>query len=136
MKVLLVDDDEAIRKIGKLSLERIGHFEVWVADGAQAALACARENMPDLILMDMMMPDMDGLQALASLKSEPKLCNIPVIFITARVQHYEISEYLAAGAMGTIQKPFDPLTLPQTILDILKKPNKAETNDTQSKETI
>jgi DNA-binding NtrC family response regulator len=52
------------------------------------------------------------------------------------VQHYEISEYLAAGAMGTIQKPFDPLTLPQTILDILKKPNKAETNDTQSKETI
>ena len=59
--------------------------------------------------------------AIATLKSDPTTRDIPVIFMTARVQHYEISEYLAAGALGTIQKPFDPLTLPQTILDILDK---------------
>jgi two-component system OmpR family response regulator len=136
MKVLLVDDDEAIRKIGKLSLERIGNFEVWVAASVEDALASAREHRPDLILLDMMMPDVDGLQAIAMLKADPKLRDISVIFITARVQHYEINEYTEAGALGTIQKPFDPLKLPQAILDIFNKPNKAETNDTQSKETI
>ena len=119
MKVLLVDDEEDIRKIGRLSLEAVGKFQTVMAAGALEAIALARAELPDLILMDMMMPGMDGLEALATLKSIPELQHIPVLFMTAKVQRHEIDHYLRVGAIGVIQKPFDPMTLPGEIKRIM-----------------
>jgi CheY-like chemotaxis protein len=112
MKVLLVDDEEDIRKIGRLSLSAIGHFDTRVASSAAEALAMARAERPDVILMDMMMPGMDGLAALAEMQSDPSLTEIPVVFMTAKVQRHEVDHYLSVGAAAVIGKPFDPMTLP------------------------
>lgn len=114
-KVLLVDDEDDILKIGKLSLEAIGRFEAVIANNAVDALALAASERPDLILMDMMMPGMDGLSALAKLQQDAVLKHIPVVFMTAKVQRSEVAHYLAMGAKGVIQKPFDPMTLPDEL---------------------
>ena len=119
MKVLLVDDEEDIRKIGRLSLEAIGKFKTHLASSAAEGIRLAASELPDVILMDMMMPVMDGLTALAELKKTPDLARIPLIFLTARVQRTEIEHYLAMGAAGVIQKPFDPMTLAAQIMQIL-----------------
>lgn len=121
MKVLLVDDEEDIRKIGSLSLEAIGKFEVSVASSAREALRLAEQEHPDVILMDMMMPEMDGLAALRELQAIPHLRAIPVVFVTAKVQTAEAQKYLALGARGVVPKPFDPMTLPADLLRILGK---------------
>jgi CheY-like chemotaxis protein len=119
VKVLLVDDEEDIRKIGRLSLEVVGKFETLVASNAREALRFAEEKQPDVILMDMMMPEMDGLAALEALKRNPAACHIPVVFVTAKVQAVEIQRYLRLGAKGVIRKPFDPMALPTDLLRIL-----------------
>jgi CheY-like chemotaxis protein len=120
MKVLLVDDEEDIRKIGRLSLEAVGKFKVMMAASASEALSLARSEPPDLILMDMMMPGMDGLSALAELQRDAALKAIPVLFMTAKVQRSEVDHYLSVGAIGVIQKPFDPMTLPAEIKRIME----------------
>jgi two-component system, OmpR family, response regulator len=119
MKVLLIDDEEDIRKIGRLSLEAVGKFETTVAASAAEGIALAKASLPDLILMDMTMPGMDGLAALAELQATPGLERVPVLFLTAKVQHEEIEHYVSVGAVGVIQKPFDPMTLPAEIRTIL-----------------
>lgn len=126
MKVLLVDDEEDIRKIGRLSLQAVGKFETAIASSAAEALALARSERPDLILMDMMMPGMDGLEALAELKKIPELAAIPVLFMTARVQRDEVDQYLRLGAIGVIQKPFDPMLLPAEIKRILEASQRSQ----------
>ena len=119
MKVLLVDDEEDIRKIGRLSLEAVGRFQTLVASSAREGIALAAAELPDLILMDMMMPNMDGLAALAELRRRPELRHIPVVFMTAKVQPFEVAHYLAMGAAGVIQKPFDPMMLPDELRRIV-----------------
>jgi len=121
MKVLLIDDEEDIRKVGRLSLEAVGHFETAVAASAKEGFDLARADRPDFILMDMMMPDVDGIAALAELKSTPDLKDIPVIFMTAKAQRTEIAFYLECGAIGVVKKPFDPMALPGEINTILGK---------------
>lgn len=111
MKILLIDDEEDIRKIADLSLRAIGHMEVETASGVREGLQRAAAQRPEAILMDMMMPEMDGLEGLAALQADPALRDIPVIFMTAKVQRAEVEAYLNAGAAGVIQKPFDPMTL-------------------------
>ncbi len=120
MKVLLVDDEEDIRKIGRLSLEAVGKFQVIMAASATEALCLAHSELPDLILMDMMMPGMDGLSALAELQQDAALKAIPVLSMTAKVQRSEVEHYLTVGAIGVIQKPFDPMTLPGEIKRIME----------------
>jgi two-component system OmpR family response regulator len=119
MKVLLIDDEEDIRKVGHLSLEKVGKFQTLIAACGREGLDLAASNRPDLILMDMMMPGMDGLTALAELRQTPALREIPVIFMTAKVQRNEIARYISMGALGVIQKPFDPMTLPAEIRKIM-----------------
>jgi len=119
MKLLLVDDDEDIRKIGQLSLSAVGKFLVTTAASAEEALALARADLPDLILMDLMMPGKDGVAALTELRRDPQLEAIPVLFMTARVQPGEVSHYLRLGAAGVIQKPFDPMTLPSQVRQLM-----------------
>ncbi len=119
MRVLLIDDEEDIRKVGRLSLEAVGQFDTAVAASAREGFDLARSSRPDVIVMDMMMPVVDGLAALAELKSSPELNDIPVIFMTAKAQHAEIAFYLECGAIGVVKKPFDPMTLPGEITAIL-----------------
>ncbi len=119
MNLLLVDDDEDIRTIAKLSLEAVGGHRVTLATSAAEAIKAAQASRPDAILLDMMMPGADGLDALAELRKRPELATIPVVFMTAKVQRHEIEQYVAAGAAGVVQKPFDPMTLAADLARIL-----------------
>jgi CheY-like chemotaxis protein len=112
VRILLVDDAEDIRRIAHLSLEGLGRFPTALAASAAEALAMAASDPPDLIVMDVLMPDMDGPTALAALRRDPALRAIPVVFMTARAQPADEARYLALGAIGVIRKPFDPMTLP------------------------
>jgi len=118
-KVLLVDDDPNVRKLAKMSLERVGHWQVAVAESGAEAMAIVVAEKPDVILLDMMMPGMDGTMILSQLKQLNEIADVPVIFLTAKVQMHEIEEYLSSGAAGVITKPFDPLLLPKQIAEIV-----------------
>ena len=117
-KILLIDDDPDLRLIGRLSLTRIGKWEVVEAESGSQALEQARAEQPDLILLDVMMPGMDGVTTLTELRKEPATAEIPVIFMTAKAQPHEIARYHELGAAGVITKPFDPMELPDRILEL------------------
>ena len=118
-KVLMVDDEPHVRRVAELCLARVGHWNVILATSGAEALALAEREQPDLILLDVMMPGMDGPTTLSALQAHAALASIPVIFMTAKVQEHEIQRYLALGAAGVICKPFDPLELPGQIRRIL-----------------
>jgi two-component system, OmpR family, response regulator len=118
-KVLLVDDEADIRTVGHLSLSRLGGWEtVLAASGAEAVTRAATER-PDLILLDVMMPGMDGPSTFTQLRAQEATALIPVIFMTAKTQKQEVARYLELGAVGVICKPFDPVTLPSEIKRLL-----------------
>ncbi|WP_375771778.1 response regulator [Archangium gephyra] len=118
-KVLLVDDEDDIRTIGQLSLSRVGGWQtVLAASGAEAITKAAAEQ-PDLILLDVMMPGMDGPTTLGQLRAQASTAKTPVIFMTAKIQKQEVARYLELGAVGVIGKPFDPMTLPTEIKKLL-----------------
>ena len=114
-KVLLVDDEDDIRTIGQLSLARVGGWETVLAASGAEALAKAAAEKPDLILLDVMMPGMDGPTTFGQLRAQPATAATPVIFMTAKVQKQEVARYLELGAVGVIAKPFDPMALPGDI---------------------
>ncbi|MEX1181189.1 MAG: response regulator [Cucumibacter sp.] len=109
--VLCVDDDKDILEVARMTLEVVADFDVTTCSNGLAAIELAREINPDLILLDVMMPGIDGPMTLKRIQSDPKITSIPVVMITARVQHHEISKYFDIGAAGVIPKPFDPMTL-------------------------
>jgi CheY-like chemotaxis protein len=121
MKVLLIDDDEDIRTVGRLSLEAVGKFQTAIAASAREGIRAASVDRPDLILMDMMMPEMDGLTALREIQQTAGLEDVPVVFMTARVQRSDVDRYAALGAAGMIRKPFNPMTLPDEIRAIMDR---------------
>jgi CheY-like chemotaxis protein len=109
-RLLLVDDEEDIRRIAALTLERLGGWEVQPAASAADALAAAREGGYDAVLLDVMMPDVDGPTLLESLR--PVIGpEVPVVFLTAKVQTADVERLRALGAAGVIAKPFDPMGL-------------------------
>ena len=110
-KVLYVEDDLDIQEVARLALEVVGRLEVDVASSGTEAVALARTSIPDLVLLDVMMPGMDGPTTFAALREIPGMETVPVIFVTAKVQASEIQQYLDLGAVGVIAKPFDPMTL-------------------------
>ena len=114
--ILLVDDDENIRTVAMLSLE--DDYAVEVATSGMAALEMAAKKKPDLILLDVMMPGLDGKATFEKLQQKSDLAQIPVVFMTAKVQTHEIDFYLKLGAAGVITKPFDPMTLAMDIQKI------------------
>jgi CheY-like chemotaxis protein len=118
-KVLMVDDEPHVRRVAELSLDKVGKWSVSLASSGADALAVAERERPDLILLDVMMPGMDGPTTLRALQGHPALSGIPVIFMTAKVQEHEIARYLELGAAGVICKPFDPMKLPEQIRRIL-----------------
>ena len=118
MKVLLAEDEPDIQFITRLALEDAGCTVVAVADG-QAALDSAQQDCFDVVLLDVMMPRVDGFTACARLKADPRTRGIPVIFLTAKSQEIEVQHGLAIGALGYIVKPFDVFSLAQKISEIL-----------------
>lgn len=119
-KVLLVDDDPRIRKIAQISLEGVGGWQVSLVASGFEAIEVALKEHPDVILLDVMMPEMDGPTTLSKIREKEEIANIPVIFFTAKVQKQELDSYLALGAAGIISKPFDPMKLPQEIKEIVE----------------
>jgi CheY-like chemotaxis protein len=117
--VLLVDDDPSIRCIAEISLANVGNWQVSVADSGKKALEVLLSEKPDVILLDVMMPEMDGPTLFRLIKETTECKSTPVIFITAKVQKHEVEQYLKLGAAGVIPKPFDPMQLPTQILNIL-----------------
>ncbi len=118
-RVLVIDDEPDIRLIAELSLSQLAGVDVMLASSGAEGLKLAEAKKPDVILLDVMMPVMDGLATLKQLQSTPTLNMVPVIFLTARVQRQDRVEYIECGAIGVIAKPFDPLTLPQDISKLL-----------------
>lgn len=114
-KVLMVDDDANIRLITEMTLKRLTKWKVTVASCGKDALLATDKEMPDLVLLDMMMPDMDGLTVFAELKTRLGASMPKVILMTAKVQTHEVDKYKELGAAGVISKPFDPMTLPDQI---------------------
>lgn len=113
--MLLVDDEPDIRTIGQLSLARVGGWQVHAASSGAEALEALPRFLPDVVLLDVMMPGMDGPTTLARLRELPEGARLPILFMTAKVQRQEVERYLALGAAGVISKPFDPLTLPDEV---------------------
>ena len=116
--VLLVEDEPDIRLIARAALARAG-FEVVPASNGVEALAAVAGSRPDLIVMDCMMPELDGLEACAQLKSDEATRDIPVIFLTARADAAVQARCMALGALGCIAKPFNPLQLGDQIKALL-----------------
>ncbi len=117
-KILCVEDDADIRTIAKLALEAVGGIAVELAASGEDALRLAGEVHPDLLLLDVMMPGMDGPATLRALRAMPETAELPAIFLTARTQAGEVAALRALGAVGVITKPFDPMTLADQIRDI------------------
>ena len=111
LKVLYVDDEKDILDIARLSLEKIGGMKVICTLDASQARDFILEHKPDIILLDMMMPKIDGLTLLKQLQEQQLVTDTPVVFVTARIQERNIKDYIAKGATGVIVKPFDPMLL-------------------------
>jgi CheY-like chemotaxis protein len=119
--VLLVDDDQNIRFVAQMSLEGLTPWTIMLAVSGEDALKKVQEQKPDLILLDMMMPGMDGPTTFSKLKERAELADVPIIFMTAKVQTHEVEGYRKTGAAGVITKPFDPMKLPDEIRQILDR---------------
>jgi CheY-like chemotaxis protein len=115
IRILHVDDEPDIREIVDLSLGLNPEFEVRSCASGAEAVAIAAEWAPIIILLDVMMPGMDGPSTLAELRKNPASAEIPVLFMTARAQPREVEQFIALGAQGVISKPFDPMTLAFTV---------------------
>jgi two-component system OmpR family response regulator len=110
-RILHVDDEPDIREIVELSLGLNAEFELRACACGTDAVATAADWSPSLILLDVMMPGMDGPTTLTHLRKNPRTTDIPVLFMTARAQAREVEQFIALGAQGVISKPFDPMTL-------------------------
>ena len=122
MKVLIVDDEEDVRLVANFSLSRIGTMEVIEAATGEQALAMAREHRPDVILLDVMMPGMDGMSTLQELRRDPHTSSIPVVFLTAKAMVSDVNRLKKLGARGVVLKPFDPTQLAGEVLAVLETP--------------
>jgi CheY-like chemotaxis protein len=117
-KILFVEDDPDIQTVARMALETFGGFTVLACSSGTEALERVEGFVPDLILLDVMMPGMDGPSTLKLLRKIPTAAETPVVFMTARVQAHEVARYRALGAKDVIAKPFDPLTLADTVRTI------------------
>jgi CheY-like chemotaxis protein len=124
IRILHVDDEPDIREIVDMSLGLNPDFEVRACSSGAEAIAAAAEWSPFLILLDVMMPGMDGPTTLTQLRKNPQTSAIPVVFMTARAQTKEVEHFIALGAQGVISKPFDPMTLAVQVQNHLQALNR------------
>src|ERR1700742_2134432 len=118
-RVLIIDDEDDIREVAALSLETVAGWEVMVASSGAQGLARAATHQPDAILLDVMMPGMDGPSTFRELRKNPATAKIPVLLLTAKVQSSDQRRFADLGVEAILLKPFDPLTLSTQIASIL-----------------
>ena len=121
MKILVIDDDADIRSIVQMSLSHMGGMDVIQAASGVEGVRKARQESPHVILLDMMMPGMDGVATLAALRAQPATAMTPVIFLTAKAGAHEVGRLTALGAAGVLVKPFDPRTLSDDVRALVKE---------------
>jgi CheY-like chemotaxis protein len=114
-RITYVEDEPDIRTVAQIALADLGGFTVDVCESGAQALERAPSFHPDMIVLDVMMPVMDGIQTFHALKADARVAHAPVVFMTAKVQSQEIEHYKTIGVRGVIPKPFDPLTLSDQI---------------------
>lgn len=114
-KVLVVEDDDHIREVAELALSQKGDLEVETCSRGKDAFDAVVDFQPDLVLLDVMMPEVDGITVLEKLREDPQTAALPVVFLTARAQPDEIEEYRSKGVADVITKPFDPIALPDRV---------------------
>ncbi len=119
-KVLYVDDNDAIRDVVEMCLEISDELEVRTCSSGGESIDVAMDWRPDLVLMDVMMPGIDGITAFKMMKERPELADVNLVFVTARVQKSEIAEYMELGAAGVIEKPFVPMELADQALSYIR----------------
>lgn len=119
MRILYVDDEPDIREIAEMSLSLDPAFEVRTAASGDEALALMQQWLPDVALLDVMMPGMDGPTLLTRMRDTEALASLPVIFVTARAQRSELQNFRQLDSVGVIAKPFDPMTIAAQVRAIL-----------------
>jgi two-component system, OmpR family, alkaline phosphatase synthesis response regulator PhoP len=119
-RILIIDDEYDLTFIISTCLEEFGTWETLTTQSPHEAMTLAQTEQPDAIILDVMMPDMDGITLFNCLKSEPNTQAIPVILMTAKVQSSDLELFHSLGVKGVIGKPFDPLTLVEQITEILQ----------------
>ena len=117
-RILHAEDDPDIREIAKISLEMIGQFELLQCKDGFETVEMAAEFKPDMLLMDVMMPGMDGPDAVKQLRAQPDFSEIPVVFVTAKATKDEVSELCEEYAAAVVTKPFDPVALPEKLKEL------------------
>jgi CheY-like chemotaxis protein len=120
VKVLVIDDEEDVRYIAQLSLGRVGGMTVIEASGGADGLRLAKSDTPDFILLDMMMPEMDGEATFQALRACSETAAIPVVFLTAKTMADEAARLTREGAKGVVLKPFNPMTLASELTELLR----------------
>lgn len=124
-RITYVEDEPDIRAIAELALKDIAGYELDPCCSGPDALARVEAFDPDLIILDVMMPGMDGIETFGRLRAMPKFATTPMVFMTAKAMQHEIERYMALGAADVIPKPFDPLTLPSRIEEIWQRSQSA-----------
>jgi CheY-like chemotaxis protein len=117
--LLVVDDDDSIREVAQMALEIVGGFQVRTANSGNQAWDMIRGSAPDGVLLDVMMPGMDGPTLLTHLRADPDTKSLPVIFLTAKIQAGDRRDWDDMDISGVIAKPFDPMQLPVEIARLL-----------------
>ena len=120
-RICYVEDDEDIQRIVRMSLERVGKMTVEVIGDPTAAIDAMLAFHPDLVMLDWMMPKMDGPTLFRQMKLRPETASLPVVFITAKASQHDLDELLKLGAAGAISKPFSPKDLPEQLRAIWAK---------------
>jgi CheY-like chemotaxis protein len=120
-RICYVEDDEDIQRIVRMALERIGKMTVEVVTDPMVAIGAITAFKPDLVMLDWMMPGMDGPTLFRKMKQLPEVSTLPVVFITAKAAQRDMDELMALGAAGTISKPFSPKDLPDQLRAIWAK---------------
>ncbi len=118
-KILIIDDEDDIREVAAMSLETVSGWSTLQARSGEEGILLAEQGRPDAIVLDVMMPDVDGSATLQALRSNPATADIPVIFLTAKVQGSDRKKFAELGAYAVLSKPFDPLTLGDQIAEAL-----------------
>jgi len=118
LKVVVVDDDDMIRSVVRIAVQKVDTMVIEAASGPEGLTVASAEH-PNVVLLDFQMPKMDGAETLRQLKADLEIAAIPIIFLTAKTGRKARSEYLQMGAIGTIEKPFDPLTLGKEIVSLM-----------------
>jgi CheY-like chemotaxis protein len=118
-RILIIDDEDDIREVAALSLEATAGWNILTANSGISGIEIAIAEQPDAILMDVMMPGVDGPTTFSNMQQIPAVAHIPVLLLTAKVQGVDQRRFAGLGLAGILFKPFDPLTLAQQISDVL-----------------